>query len=350
LYHDRLANVLYFRFGAYQTCIELLRGLFPDGEERPPRLKKEGDQAWTLNGLANSYSLSGQSRRAVPLFEAQNAIQERAEDKTYLATGLGNLARQQTILGDLRAAEGNLRRCVALCKETGSRFDEAVGHQELGHLLAYEGAFDEAAKEMDAALAPFTERGEIPSQCVVWGYGALRGLLMGDMNTALRAARRARELADEAAKAEFPQERAFIVAEWLRGWALVESGRGERLAEAETHLTEALTRCRWINLVETEPDILLAWARWHRVKGNAQQARADAEEALDIADRCEYRLVQADAHNFLAQMALDEGERKAAREHAETAKERAWCDGPPHCYKPALEEAERLLGEAGAGA
>jgi hypothetical protein len=34
-----------------------------------------------------------------------------------------------------------------------------------------------------------------------------------------------------------------------------------------------------------------------------------------------------------------------AREQAEVAKERAWCDGPPHCYKPALEEAERLLEE-----
>jgi hypothetical protein len=25
--------------------------------------------------------------------------------------------------------------------------------------------------------------------------------------------------------------------------------------------------------------------------------------------------------------------------------ERAWCDGPPHCYKPALDAAERLIGE-----
>ena len=66
-----------------------------------------------------------------------------------------------------------------------------------------------------------------------------------------------------------------------------------------------------------------------------------------IADRCEYRLKQADIHNFLARLALDAGDRAAARRHAEIAKERAWCDGPPHCYKPALDEAERLLGEIG---
>ena len=31
------------------------------------------------------------------------------------------------------------------------------------------------------------------------------------------------------------------------------------LGDAETYLAKALTRCRRINLVELEPDILLAW-------------------------------------------------------------------------------------------
>jgi hypothetical protein len=54
----------------------------------------------------------------------------------------------------------------------------------------------------------------------------------------------------------------------------------------------------------------------------------------------------ADIHNFLARLALDGGDKAVARQHAEIARERAWCDGPPHCYKPAREEAERLLAEA----
>jgi hypothetical protein len=65
LLRDRLVpNPLHFQFGAYQLMIELKRALFPDGEDRPPRLKDEAWQAWTLNALANSYSLSGQPRRA----------------------------------------------------------------------------------------------------------------------------------------------------------------------------------------------------------------------------------------------------------------------------------------------
>jgi hypothetical protein len=121
-----------------------------------------------------------------------------------------------------------------------------------------------------------------------------------------------------------------------------------------------LTPCRRINLVDHEPDILLALARLRRdqskvpgtpayrgeVPGTAQ-ARSLAEEALAIADRCGYRLVQADAHNLLARLALDEGKLEEARDHAEKARERSWCDGPPHRYEAAFREAERLLGEVG---
>ena len=82
-----------------------------------------------------------------------------------------------------------------------------------------------------------------------------------------------------------------------------------------------------------------------------------ATEALEIADRCEYRLQQAEIHNFLAEWWLgDAGGRRPseaaevllkARGHAERAKERARCDGPPHYYKAAYEKAEQLLKESG---
>jgi hypothetical protein len=70
-------------------------------------------------------------------------------------------------------------------------------------------------------------------------------------------------------------------------------------------------------------------------------------EALSIANRGEYRLKQADAHNFLAQWEMDSGDRANAFMHAEIARERALCDGLNHCYRPALNEAERLLARAG---
>lgn len=334
LFRHRLKDPLYFRFGACQVCIEMLRGVFPDGEDHPPRLKTGRDQSWAQNELANAYSLTGQSRRAVPLLLMSNTIDERASDKLDLATGLSNVAEDQLKLGQLREAEQNLRRSVELYREIQGELWEAAGRQFLGQLEAYQGRFNEAMTELGAALTAFRRLQEMQAEGYCLALHALRGLLMKNPKEAMDDARRSRELADVRRL-----ERDIIRAEWLLGWALTEVSP----SEAETHLGEALTRCRRVNLVELESDILLAWARWHRAAGNIPDAGQVAAEALAIADRCDYRLVQADAHNILAQLALDAGDHAGARQHADAAKERAWCDGPPYCYQPALEEAERPL-------
>ncbi len=354
-FYERLAAPLYYRFGAYQTRIELLGELFPQGEGRPPRLKDEGDQAWTLNSLANSYSLSGQSRRAVPLFETLVKMHERGveepgpytveEWKRDLAIGLGNLATQQILLGELAMAEESLRRMVELCREIGDEFWEAVGHQELGRLLAYRGEFGDSERELALSTKYWKETGDDQGVCLDEAYRALRALLLGDPAAALEVARRARELADVKR-----WERDIIRVEWLLGAA---RRAGGELEEAEKHLHEALTRCRTISMVDYEPDILLEIARLRYAQSEQQELLAEAhelaQEALDIAERCEYRLKQADIHNFLARLALEAGDFEGAQSHAERAKELALCDGPPHCYKPALEEAERLLADTDSG-
>jgi len=363
LFRDRLEDPTYFQFGAYQLRIELLRALFPDGEDLSaglgqaalPKLREESDQAWTLDALASSYSLSGRSRRAVLLFELGKTLDEKASDRENLAIGLGNLADDELKLGGLQSAESNLRRSIELCREIPDEFNEAVGHQGLGRLLAYRGDFDESEEQIRTAQLVFDKAGAEQTSyvSVVRADRALRALLMGDAGTALDAARQARTLADEVARTRFPVERDFVCAEWLMGAALTalaadsKARENKLLTEAEAHLTEALTRCRRINLVEFEPDILLAWAHWHRLRGSPEQAREDAGEALSTADRCEYRLCQADIHNFLARLDLEAGDCASALHHAQTARERALCDGPPHCYKPALDEAARLLKELG---
>ena len=331
LYARLIPNPLYFRFGAYERMIELLGALFPEGEERPPRLSSGIAQAWTLNELANSYSLSGQPRRAVPLFEAAAALYEKLADKEGLATGLRNLARDQIRLGWLEAAGANLRRGIELCREIKDERQEAVGHQEFGRLLNFEGRFSEAGRELGASTTYWQKIGDQQGVCLDEAYRALLGLLRSDPKAALEAARESRRLADVKSV-----ERDIIRAEWLLGWA--HAALGEATA-AEPHLNEALTRCRRINLVELEPSILLVLARLHR-------NRETAQKALSIADRCEYRLDQADIHKFLSRLALEEEKPAEARDHAQKAKDYSHCDGPPHYYKPAHEEAERLLAEA----
>jgi tetratricopeptide (TPR) repeat protein len=367
LFRDRINQTTYYQFGAYQLRIELLLALFPDGEEQPPRLKDESDQAWTLNALANSYSLSGQPRRAVPLFEQMNASFEKRGDKRNLVSGLENLAYMAQIhIGALRAGEADLRQAMILSREIEDEFSTAVEHSELGRLLACRGAWAEAKEELAAALAPFEKQRHVQSQGITWAYRAQRALLQarhaaltGDpksqienRQSAIDSARRALELADEYTRTRHPHPRDYVRAHWLLGAAHRANGD---LNAAERHLSEALTRCRGINMVEHEADILLDLARLRHAtltpgpspspgRGGLDEVQRLAEEALLITERCGYVLQGADVHLFLAQIEIERGDREKAADHARQARELATCDGPPdYTYKVAYEEAGALL-------
>jgi tetratricopeptide (TPR) repeat protein len=155
---------------------------------------------------------------------------------------------------------------------------------------------------------------------------------MSNAEEAINYARKSRELAGVG-----HYESDIIRAEWLLGAAYLMKAN---LPEAEKHLTEALKKDRKINLVKLEPDILLEFARLMFKQRHKKEALKHVEEALQIADRCEYRLKQADVRRFLAEYYLDAGDLEKAKKHVEIAKERAVCG-----YKPALEKAEKLLNE-----
>lgn len=356
LFRDRLDRPTFFQFGAYQLQIELLRALFPDGEDQLPALRSEKARASTMNDLACAYSLSGQPRRAVPLFQHHNAICAKRSDKEDLAVGLGNLAVMAQIqIGALQAAEKNLHRSIKLCEKLGDEFREAVGHHDLGALLAYRGEWATSEAELTWSLKVFQKYDATQWQCVVYGIRAHLELCRirsaaavntpkrraTDLGAAIAAARASLALADKTAQVEHPYERDYIRAHWLLGAATRVAGQ---LHEAENHLHEALERCRRINLVETEADILIDHARLHVASDAADEAQRLAEEAISITERCGYVLQGADAYLVLAQLAKDRGDAKALRLHAEEALRLARCDGPPdYTYKAAYDEATALL-------
>jgi tetratricopeptide (TPR) repeat protein len=349
LFRDRLRDATYYQFAAYQLGIDLLTSLFPDGEDLPPRLKIKRDQAWTLYELANSCGGNGQPHRAVELYQRQIEIDEVEEDKTYVAMGLSSMADDQIKLGALRAAEANLQRSLALLPD---KPEAAIGHQGLGRLLSYRCAWAESETELAMALEMLKDHKS--AQSMNWSYSACRELLRlrstsggQDLRpvsvggqSAISAARRALEVADEAASF-MPIERYYIRAHWLLGAAYRVAGE---LGDAERHLHEALERCRRVNMVEAEGDILIDFARLRIATAAADEAQRLAGEALVIADRCGYVLQGADAHLVLAQLAKNRGDVKALREHAEEALRLATCDGPPdYTYKAAYDEATALL-------
>ncbi len=349
LFYVRLSRTLYFQFGAYQLEVELMRSLFPDGEDKLPRLKTDNYKAWTLGELASAYAMNGQPSHSVPLFEMQNTLQEKAGDKKNLAVGLGNVAGDQLKIGMLSAAESNLRRQIDISRKIAEDGYEAAGHQDLGKVLSYRGSWQEAEQELDVAVAVKVWRENLQGYGVNFEYRTLRFLFMARSNTqssivncksAIECAQRALELADEQAK-DFPIPRDYVRAYWLLGAAY---RANNELDKAEENLTKALNQCRQINAVDAEADILLELARLRYAQDDFKDAQEKASEALMITERSGYVLQGADVNLFLAQFALEQEKDNAkAKEYALEAKKLATCDGPPYYYKVAYEEAEQLL-------
>ncbi|MCK4736281.1 MAG: hypothetical protein KAT65_27760, partial [Methanophagales archaeon] len=200
----------------------------------------------------------------------------------------------------------------------------------------YRGKFMKSENELNVAQKDFDDfvkkGGSTNYISVVRACKSIRFHLMSNADGALKSAKKARELVDVE-----KVERDIICAEYLLGAAHLMK---RNFVEAEEHLTEALTRDRKINLVVFEPDILLEFAKLRFKQNHKKEALEFAEESLQIADRCEYRLKQADIHNFLAEFYLAADDFDKAKEHGEIAKERTACG-----YKPALAKAEKLLND-----
>lgn len=391
LQRDRLAEQIYYQLSNYNLYIELLKELFPGGENQPPHLKKEGDQAWTLNSLAISYSLYGQPAKAVPLFLRQIKIRNIEGVKKSVAIGLGNVAGfGQLPIGQLSATAVHLWKSIALYQEIKDEFNEAIGHQQLGRVLAFQGrmknppgrignlpqvllAEDELAKAMNVFVKCKTNFTSVCS-----AYRSLSILLrarvgqIGNLsnigqiaNLPYIGAHQALEFAEKWTKTNYPLPRDFIRAYWLLGESLIQwknqnakikmkpleihfydepfqtiTGTevvqpGNELTVAERCLTEALRRCRKVNLMEMEADILLAWGRlvWvtgklgNKVIGKMGEVEEFLKEAKEIADRAGYRLQLADIHLFCGEVLLEiPGEKLLGlmvREHLQLAKEYA---------------------------
>jgi tetratricopeptide (TPR) repeat protein len=343
VYYHHLAGFLYHQRGAYQTVIELLEAFFLDRESSLPALESNR-QSWLLDALAHAYSASGDPQRAVELLKASIRLDQECGDIASLATSLWTIGVQLQVLGRLSAAKQSLHECTMIRHGMHDLFNKAKAHQYFALLRAYQGLFKESLQNISAALSLFKELGASAPEGAAWAYQALSLLLAGETHAAFTAAERARTLADEQG-----YERDIIRAEWLVGLVLIRSASQETeqgsdmLQEAELQLSDALDRCRRIDMVDYEADLLLACARLHHAKGERQLAKEEASEALVIANRSDFRMLRADIYNVLAWLAWEDGDHTTATGFARSALQDALCDGPPYCYKPALEEAKHLL-------
>ena len=120
---------------------------------------------------------------------------------------------------------------------------------------------------------------------------------------------------------------------------------GNELNAAQRCLHEALRRCRTVNLVEMEPDILLALARLDFAQ-NKPPDETLLKEAMEIALRSGYRLALTDLHLFCGQVLLQSKDRESllgltAAQHLQKTKEYALdVSNISHLYSPVKSPAD----------
>jgi len=396
LFYDRIGVPTYYQLAAYQLFIELLKELFP-GERNVgqlPLIKMKAHQADVLNDMANAYSHSGQPANAVPLYLLGSKLYEKNDDKKNLAIGLGNAAYMSQIqIGQLSACAGHLRKSIALCCEINAEFEEAVWRQDLGRLLAFQGsanAEEEFNKAFDLAGKVYQTHylGLTLAYCSLSALmkARLAAVILGKENRsselsreALHQARQALSFSEKDAKKDFPKPRDFVQAYWLLGEALIQcstlprevkidhfdipfydeyfqqvvemvkqtAASNSTLNAAGRCLHEALRRCRKTNMVEAEPDILLALVRLD-VAQNKHPDESLLNEAFEIALRSGYRLKLTDIHLFCGQTLLQFKNMKSllgltATEHLQKTKEYSLdVSDISHLYEPVNSTADEF--------
>ncbi len=336
LYRERLDAPL-FSLGGYQevvACIELILS--------------EGGAPLCSHGmwvdLSISYGYLGFPSRAAQMLaekallfsrmEQEGAYYSVVRSQSYFSLALGKLAEADALLSQL--SHGGLHP-----------EELAYHHMRRGLLLTYRGDFESARRELaEVQPEPPTSRpaGDSDSDKLtshLFCYRAIRAEMMGDPELArvcaLRASRFALDLRQRV-RSTFLLARASCL---LADHATAE--RRRLLSHAEELIGQAMEGCRRSLTVELEIDVLLASSLVAERTGMVSDAVRDASEALAIAARCGYRLRQADAHLQLARLYRAEGKIPTSRQHAAKARERAFCDGPPHCYAVALAQADQLL-------
>ncbi len=329
------------------TELELLRQLFPPQPGALPNLTHPTNQAWAMSHLAELYSRVGRPRLAISMVEHSNKLNSELEDKGQLANGLRQLAINQRQVGSLAAADHNLRRSIALCKEIDDPLGEAASRMRLGRVSAICGHWVGAAGQLDTALNLAEESAHLQLQSNIWAHGAWLALMQGEGEGGLISAQEALRLLTERGTTGALTTPEYIRLHWLLGWShtLLE---GHKLAKM--HLDEAVRRAHTIGYLALQPAILLARARLARSKWMLdkqstllESVELLATDALGIAQRTGYVLEVTDAHLLLAETANEGDNPTGAYRHANEAYQYGQCDGEPFTYALALEKAMVLL-------
>ena len=336
LFADRLQEPLLQRFCAVRLYTELLEELLPDEADNAARLATLFNKELALKWRAQCFYLSGKPRRAVQMYEtAVRLLADRQPDEERSLLHI-NIALATLQLGEFGNTEQHLKTALEVSQAAGNPPCEHFARDLLARLAVYDGRYEAAKDELSRMDKDSTESFErILTRTLAARF---QGETAGALESARRAVTAAEARGDRMAGI---RGRSLLATCLLDTAESTPNHKGALLAEASRLLSETLPKCRELNFIDMEADLLISTARLHLANRDVTEASRFAEQAMDIASQSEYLLKSAEICLLRAAVAKSLGAPAQVREWTQRARDLALQPGPRHQYQWVLAEAEQ---------
>ena len=299
------------KLGAFGADLGAITCFFEEPWSRVTAALGEPDQAWLLNEAATRLRALGRLREALEPMRANLAMRLRREEWEHAPSSAVNLSELELSLGEVAAAVADAEAAVTLAENGGEAFWRMVSRATLAD-ARHQAGDQQAARELfrEAEQRQAENQPENPLLYSLRGFQYC-DLLLAPAERAAQSGSVDPARAAECVEVEKRATRTLAIAEhhqWLLDRALDHLSRGrsrlyrallagegaDQLAPAAGDIEKAVAGLRAAGTQHNLPWALLTRA-WLRFAQNDQAgARADLDEAAELAERGSMRLHLAD--------------------------------------------------------
>ena len=335
------------RLGAFGSDLSALASFFDHLWDQPSARLNSADQAFLLNQAGFCLRSLGRLTEAVqPMAAALEQYKSHSQNAARISN---NLTELTLTLGEVEHAVGLGNQSMDLADRSGDAFLRLISRTNVASALHQAGRLEESAKIFRKAEAIQAKADpKHPQLYSVQGYRYCDLLLsrseaqvetvLDGLTVATETGRRFREACREV------RGRAEQTLEWfeseyplidialdhlslgrahlglaLTAPALGKEAEGDFIKAAE-HLDHAVAELRRAGQELYLPFGLLARASLKRLRDDLASAKADLDEALEIAERGSMRLHECDAHLEWARLCRQRGDRDGMERHVARAR------------------------------
>jgi hypothetical protein len=311
------------RLGAFGADLAAIACFFENPWSRLASSVSEADHGWLLNQAAVCLRALGRLREAIEPLRAGLERAAQIEAWNDASARAGNLSELEQTLGEVEAAVADAKLAVEFADRSGDV------HQQLSKRARLAAARHQAGQD-ESALALFREAERMqsehePENPLLYSLSGFQycDILLAHAERTAGSGRKAGESSEleECAEVERRATQSLEIAKrnnWLLGIALdhlslgrsrlyqlILNGGSSGLADVTVGIEKAVADLRAAGEIEFIAYGLMTRAWLRKLEGNIDGARADLNEAQDIAQRGPMKLHLADVALYRARLFYD---------------------------------------------